>query len=160
MDQFMAELKNYNNHDRLMTNRMDNVLVYKIPDEVWERYQSTAVTVVVHCQLDLYLDIFTSSNWSCSRASTWSVNRLATLTTTSWSTPGQARSAATGPSLRTRCGARQSCRCGTRPTVSVCTPTPSSRSRETMSSGRMTCTSAGSFWREMDIDKREHTILL
>ena len=37
MDQFMAELKNYNNHDRLMTNRMDNVLVYKIPDEVWER---------------------------------------------------------------------------------------------------------------------------
>jgi len=38
MEQFMAEVKNYNNHDRLMTSRMDNVLVYKIPDEVWERY--------------------------------------------------------------------------------------------------------------------------
>ena len=37
MEQFMAEVKNYNNHDRLMTSRMDNVLVYKIPDEVWER---------------------------------------------------------------------------------------------------------------------------
>ena len=37
MDQFMAEVKNYNNHDRLMTSRMDNVLVYKIPDDVWER---------------------------------------------------------------------------------------------------------------------------
>ena len=37
MEQFMEEVKNYNNHDRLMTSRMDNVLVYKIPDEVWER---------------------------------------------------------------------------------------------------------------------------
>jgi len=38
MEQFMSEVKNYNNHDRLMTSRMDNVLVYKIPDDVWERY--------------------------------------------------------------------------------------------------------------------------
>ena len=37
MEQFMSEVKNYNNHDRLMTSRMDNVLVYKIPDDVWER---------------------------------------------------------------------------------------------------------------------------
>ena len=37
MDQFMAEVKNYNNHDRLLTSRMDNVLVYKIPEDVWER---------------------------------------------------------------------------------------------------------------------------
>ena len=37
MEQFLAEVKNYNNHDRLMTSRMDNVLVYKIPDDVWER---------------------------------------------------------------------------------------------------------------------------
>lgn len=37
MEQFLAEVKNYNNHDRLMTSRLDNVLVYKIPDEVWER---------------------------------------------------------------------------------------------------------------------------
>ena len=38
MEQFMSEVKNYNNHDRLMTSRMDNVLVYKIPDDVWERW--------------------------------------------------------------------------------------------------------------------------
>ena len=37
MEQFMAEVKNYNNHDRLMTSRMEGVLVYKIPDDVWER---------------------------------------------------------------------------------------------------------------------------
>jgi hypothetical protein len=38
MEQFFIEVKNYNNHDRLMTNRMDEVLVYKIPDEIWDRY--------------------------------------------------------------------------------------------------------------------------
>ena len=38
MEQFFLELKNYNQHDRLMTTRMEEVLVYKIPDEVWERY--------------------------------------------------------------------------------------------------------------------------
>ena len=38
MEQFFTEVKNYNNHDRLMTSRMGEVLVYKIPDEVWERY--------------------------------------------------------------------------------------------------------------------------
>jgi len=38
MEQFFLEVKNYNNHDRLMTNRMNEVLVYKIPDEVWDRY--------------------------------------------------------------------------------------------------------------------------
>ena len=37
MEQFMSEVKNYNTHDRLMTSRMDNILVYKIPDDVWER---------------------------------------------------------------------------------------------------------------------------
>jgi len=40
MEQFLVEVKNYNNHDRLMTNRMSEVLVYKIPDEVWDRYFS------------------------------------------------------------------------------------------------------------------------
>merc|ERR1719234_2213829 len=38
MEQFFLEVKNYNNHDRLMTSRMGEVLVYKIPDEAWERY--------------------------------------------------------------------------------------------------------------------------
>jgi len=38
MEQFLIEVKNYNNHDRLMTNRMSEVLVYKIPDEIWDRY--------------------------------------------------------------------------------------------------------------------------
>jgi len=38
LEQFLIEVKNYNNHDRLMTSRMSEVLVYKIPDEVWDRY--------------------------------------------------------------------------------------------------------------------------
>jgi len=38
LEQFFTEIKNYNNHDRLMTSRMNETLVYKIPDEVWERY--------------------------------------------------------------------------------------------------------------------------
>jgi len=37
-EQFLIEVKNYNNHDRLMTSRMQEVLVYKIPDDVWDRY--------------------------------------------------------------------------------------------------------------------------
>jgi len=37
-EQFLIEVKNYNNHDRLMTSRMSEVLVYKIPDDVWDRY--------------------------------------------------------------------------------------------------------------------------
>jgi len=38
MEQLLVEIKNYNNHDRLMTSKMEEVLVYKIPDEIWERY--------------------------------------------------------------------------------------------------------------------------
>jgi len=37
-EQFLVEVKNYNNHDRLMTSRMSEVLVYKIPEDVWDRY--------------------------------------------------------------------------------------------------------------------------
>jgi len=37
-EQFLIEVKNYNNHDRLLTSRMSEVLVYKIPDDVWDRY--------------------------------------------------------------------------------------------------------------------------
>ena len=35
---FPFKVKNYNNHDRLLTSRMSEVLVYKIPDDVWDRY--------------------------------------------------------------------------------------------------------------------------
>jgi len=38
MEQFYIELKNYNTHDRLLTSRMGGTLVYKVPDEVWDRY--------------------------------------------------------------------------------------------------------------------------
>ena len=38
LEQLLSEVRNYNNHDRLMTQRMGEVLVYKIPEEVWERY--------------------------------------------------------------------------------------------------------------------------
>lgn len=38
MEQFYIELKNYNHHDRLLTSRMEGTLVYKIPDDVWDRF--------------------------------------------------------------------------------------------------------------------------
>jgi len=38
MEQLLIEIKNHNNHDRLMTSRMQDVMVYKIADEVWERF--------------------------------------------------------------------------------------------------------------------------
>ena len=38
MEQFYTELKNPNNRDRLLTQKMNNLLVYKITDEIWDRY--------------------------------------------------------------------------------------------------------------------------
>ena len=36
-DMFLAELKHSNNRHRLLTEKLNDVTVYKIPDELWER---------------------------------------------------------------------------------------------------------------------------
>jgi len=38
LEQFYLELKDYNHHDRLLTSRMGGTIVYKVLDEVWDRY--------------------------------------------------------------------------------------------------------------------------
>lgn len=37
-EQFYTELKNPNNRDTLLTSKMKDAMVYKIPEEVWDRY--------------------------------------------------------------------------------------------------------------------------
>ena len=41
---FIAEVKNPNNRNRLLTEKLgDGETVYKIPDELWDRYSRLAV---------------------------------------------------------------------------------------------------------------------
>jgi len=37
-EQFYTELKNPNNRDTLLTSKMKDVMVYKLPEEIWDRY--------------------------------------------------------------------------------------------------------------------------
>ena len=58
LEQFLAEVKNYNNHDRLMTSRMDNVLVYKIPDDVCIKEKQVFTNLVLMSLKDIYSILF------------------------------------------------------------------------------------------------------